>query len=511
MLSYQNIPQTQDGIAIVGIGGAGANILHCFASSSAEHVNLYSMSLDERVGRNSGNVQFVQLGKSSNRGLGSGGDPKVGREATEESRKSIMHMLEGKRLLVMVVGLGGGTGSGAAPVLARMAKEAGLFLVTVGIMPFTFEGSRRREQAQLSIDQLRETSDILFQFENDYMEVLFQSLGGARAVFAEADRLLARATAAIPTLASSPGLINIGLDELSSVMSGQDSRCLFGSGSALGANRAVEAAKQALSSPLMRYRNAARLVRRAIVHIAGGENLTMTEIRLAVETVRLNLKTDEVELFFGATVKESLGNKLRVTVIAAIDDNELMAQDDDKLEDQELREPMVITTAHVPMTPPAPNFLAPSPLSHAATLLSTSPTPPPPSSSPNLPPTPLPPSHLFLLSLYIIQSNDSTLISIITRCPLLLLVSNIIVCSGTPVLCLFESYHFFLSCMKRSQLNSILIRFSTGVDKKQLIIIITGCLTKFIRQCFLQRVLHRIGIKHQFRSLISKRFQIIRM
>ena len=211
MLPYQTIPQKEDGIAIVGIGGAGANILQCFAGSSANNVRLYTMSLDERVGRACGsNVEFVQLGSGLNHGLGSGGDPSVGAGAADESRADIERMLQGARLLVMVTGLGGGTGSGAAPVLAQMAREAGLFLVSVLVMPFSFEGKRRREQAELAREEIARLSDIVFCFENDYMEELFRNRPGARAVFEEVDRMLARATASVPMLASSPGFINHG-------------------------------------------------------------------------------------------------------------------------------------------------------------------------------------------------------------------------------------------------------------------------------------------------------------
>ena len=162
MLPYQTLTQKENGTAIIGIGGAGANVLQCFGSSSADNVRLCTMSLDERVGRACGNVKFIQLGEGLSHGLGSGGDPDVGREAMEESAERVQEILRDVKLLVMVVGLGGGTGSGAAPVLARMARDAGLFLVSVVMMPFSFEGKRRREQAVKAQEEIARLSDIVF-------------------------------------------------------------------------------------------------------------------------------------------------------------------------------------------------------------------------------------------------------------------------------------------------------------------------------------------------------------
>ena len=323
MLPYQTISQKDHGIAIVGIGGAGANVLQCFGTSSADHVRLYTMSLDERVGRACGNVEFIQLGEGLSHGLGSGGDPEVGRRAMEESAERIQKLLSDSKMLVMVVGLGGGTGSGAAPVLAQLAREAGLFMVSVIMMPFSFEGKRRREQAEKAYEEISRLSDIVFCFENDYMEELFRSRSGARAVFEEVDRLLAKATASVPMMTTSPGLINLGLDELATALENNDSRCIFGSGSGYGAKRAEEAARKALSSPLVTYHGALKFAKSVIVHIAGGESLSLTEIRRAMEIVHDALGSDEVAIFFGASVKAHLGDEMRLTLIASVDSEEL--------------------------------------------------------------------------------------------------------------------------------------------------------------------------------------------
>ncbi len=325
MLPYQTTSRKEDGIVIVGLGGAGASILQRFSGSSAENVRLCIMSLDERLGRECGNVEFVQLGAGLNHGLGSGGDPEVARMAIEESGTQVDGLLKDSRLLVMVVGLGGGTGSGVAPVLARKAKDAGIFLVSVVVMPFSFEGARRRRQADAALEEIATISDIVFCFENDYMEELFRSRTGAQAVFEEANALLSQATASVPLLANSPGIINIGLDELVTALDNNDSRCIYGSGKGYGPNRAEEAARAALESPLVAYHSALRHARTVIVHLAGGSNMSLAELRVAMETVREGLAGEEVNIFFGAAVKPHLGEEMRVSLIASVDYKEMQA------------------------------------------------------------------------------------------------------------------------------------------------------------------------------------------
>ena len=325
MLPYQTTSRKEDGIVIVGLGGAGASILQRFSGSSAENVRLCIMSLDERLGRECGNVEFVQLGAGLNHGLGSGGDPEVARMAIEESGGQVDALLRDSRLLVMVVGLGGGTGSGVAPVLARKAKDAGIFLVSVVVMPFGFEGTRRRRQADAALEEIAAISDIVFCFENDYMEDLFRSRTGAQAVFEEANALLSQATASVPLLANSPGIINIGLDELVTALDNNDSRCIYGAGKGYGPKRAEDAARAALESPLVAYHGALKHARTVIVHVAGGSNMSLTELRVAMETVREGLAGEDVDIFFGAAVKPRLGEEMRVSIIASVDYREMQA------------------------------------------------------------------------------------------------------------------------------------------------------------------------------------------
>lgn len=330
MLPFEQKPRPTRNIVIVGLGGAGAHILQRFSGSSAENVKLCIMSPDERLADTDGNVEFLQLGAGLNRGLGSGGDPDVGRSAFEESREQIAALLAEAHLLVMVVGLGGGTGSGAAPLLAQMAAEKGIFLVSVVVMPFSMEGSRRRAQADEALDAVSAASDIVFCFENDYMEELFDGKTKVKTVYDAANTLMAQATASIPLMANSPGLINLGLDELVTALRNNDSRCIYGSGKAFGVRRAEQAAKAALASPLVAYHHSLRFAHTVIVHIAGGNNMSLTELRTALETVRAGLPQpadgeEEVRLFFGASVKPHLGEEIRVSLTASIDAVEFAA------------------------------------------------------------------------------------------------------------------------------------------------------------------------------------------
>ena len=316
--------QEQAGIVIVGLGGAGAHILQRFSGSSAQNVRLCIMSPDERLGREIGNVEFLQLGAGMNHGLGSGGDPEVGRLSIEESRAAIADLLKNTRLLVMVVGLGGGTGSGAAPVLAKMASEAGVMLVSVAVMPFSFEGKRRRQQAEEALDAVTRLSDLVFCFENDYMEDFLAPTKSMNAVFEETNTILSQATASIPMFANSPGLINIGLDEMMAAIRSEDSRCVYGTGKGYGPHRAEAAAKAALESPLVAYHRAMDYTHTVIVHVAGGNNMSLTELRLAVESIRAALPED-TDIFFGASVKPHLGEEIRVSLLAAVDATEFTA------------------------------------------------------------------------------------------------------------------------------------------------------------------------------------------
>lgn len=325
MLHYQSPNIEEHKVAIIGIGGTGANILQCFSNSSTNKVELITMDLDERIGKGANNLQFLQLGKTLTHGMGSGGDPSLGQQAAEESHQSIIEHLSNKKLIVLIVGLGGGTGSGAAPYIAQIAKDMGIFLVTVSLMPFSFEGRRRVKQAQDALDQLTKESNILFCFNNDSMEELSAKQTGARAVFEKVNQLLARAAATIPMIANSPGLINIGLDDLSKVLETRNSRSLFGIGVGNGVERVEKAVARALKSPLMSYSSTSEYIQRILVHITGDESLSMSEVRQSCELIREAFPDRELEIFLGASTRPNLQDELRISLIASIN-NETLTQ-----------------------------------------------------------------------------------------------------------------------------------------------------------------------------------------
>lgn len=322
MLPYQSTDHSDAPrqVVMIGVGGAGANIIHCFGNPSQTNVQMVTMSLDDRLALSSPHIHYVQLGAKTNRGLGSGGDPAVGADAAQESEADIIQTIKGKDLVVLVTGLGGGTGSGAAPVIARIAKDLGVFLVVIATMPFHFEGRRRQSQAEISLRELLAYSQVLLCFENDHMESLIADGQGVHEAFALSDQLLAKATASVPTMALSPGLINLGIDELMSIMKDKNSRCVFGAASARGENRALRVAERTLESPMLSYKNVLSHVDSAIVHISGGESLSLSEIETVMATLHAKLP-DNVNIFFGAAIKTKLDDEIRVTFLSSIDKN----------------------------------------------------------------------------------------------------------------------------------------------------------------------------------------------
>ena len=320
MLPYQTTPRAGDKIAIAGIGGAGVNILQYFGGSSAENVALYAMAADPRLGRDCGNVRFVRLGGEEAPFTATGGRPEAGRGAMERSRAFMQEMLSGIRVLVMVAGLGGGTGSGAAPLLAEWAHRAGVYVVSVAIMPFRFEGAPRRARASQALDALQEWSDICLCFENDQMAELQDAQDGAQAAFDQANRILAQSVAAVPWIANAPGLVNLGLDDLAAAMRGRSgNRAVFGFGRGYGEDRVDEAVRTLMESPLLAHHLAhGGISGPVLLHVAGGEDLTLSEIEAVADAVQRQLTAYGQELLFGTSVKPALQRELRVTLIASV-------------------------------------------------------------------------------------------------------------------------------------------------------------------------------------------------
>ncbi|NJR43332.1 MAG: hypothetical protein HC767_12415 [Akkermansiaceae bacterium] len=220
------------------------------------------------------------------KGLGAGGDPELGRQATLEAEAQIREALRGSKIVFLCSGLGGGTGSGAAPIVTRIAREEGCFVVVFTTMPFAFEGKRRRDQAEAALNELAVLSNALVTFDNNRMGELVVAKQGVHEAFAAADQMIYESIKAVIRLVVRPGLINVGLDDLMSALRTNRSRCLFGSGIAEGADRAACALRNALSSPLLDQGALLKDAQTVLVHLSGGENLTLFEIELLMQSLQ---------------------------------------------------------------------------------------------------------------------------------------------------------------------------------------------------------------------------------
>ncbi|MEZ5302616.1 MAG: cell division protein FtsZ [Verrucomicrobiales bacterium] len=219
-------------ICVVGLGGAGSNVLDRIALEGMQEAELICANTDIRALSNSVANTKVQLGKKLTQGLGCGGDPELGLEAAQASEDELRKLLRGRVMVFVCVGLGGGTGSGAAPLIAKIAREEGAFVVGFATMPFSFEGRRRLRQAEASLEELQEVCNALVTFENDRMGSLVLPKEGIQQAFAGADKLISQSVRSVTSLVSQPGLIRIGMDDLITALRNRDSRCLFGYGHA---------------------------------------------------------------------------------------------------------------------------------------------------------------------------------------------------------------------------------------------------------------------------------------
>ncbi|MEM7147179.1 MAG: cell division protein FtsZ [Verrucomicrobiota bacterium] len=325
MLEYKKTTQTQKEMAdtsgfsvrVLGVGGAGANALDRIALEGMEEADLVIMNTDERALSTSVCSKKIQLGADLTKGLGAGGDPDLGHEAALEAAEEIRDQVKGQSVVFLCVGLGGGTGSGSAPVAARIARQEGAFVVVFATMPFSFEGRRRLEQANQSLDRLRADANALLVFENDRMGELILPKEGIQKAFAAADKVISQSVRAITQLVTRPGLIRIGLDDLLSALRNNDARCLFGVGSAKGSNRAQGALKKALKSPLLDEGNLLNRARNVMVHISGGESLTLFESETLMNDLLKHVR-DDAQVFFGTSIDQSMGDELSVTIISSL-------------------------------------------------------------------------------------------------------------------------------------------------------------------------------------------------
>ncbi len=304
-------------IKIIGVGGAGSNALDRIVLDGLERVDLIAANTDVQSLASSVATQKVQMGRDVTRGLGAGGDPELGFNAANESAEELREVLQGARMVFVCAGLGGGTGSGAAPCVVQMARETGALVVAFATLPFAFEGKRRSAQAAEALRQLQQLSDAVVCFENDRMGDMVLPKAGIHQAFAVADLTISQSVRAIVNVVRRPGLIRIGFDELLSALRSQDSRCLFGFGESDSDNRAHEALALALKNPLMDRGKMLTDARHVLVQISGGPGMTLTEVEIVMQELNRHVE-DHTQILFGTSVDGKMGNRLSVTLISSI-------------------------------------------------------------------------------------------------------------------------------------------------------------------------------------------------
>ncbi|MCE0488192.1 cell division protein FtsZ [Ornithinimicrobium sediminis] len=300
-------------IKVVGIGGGGVNAINRMIEVGLKGVEFIAINTDAQALLMSDADVKLDVGRELTRGLGAGADPEVGRKAAEDHTEEIEEALRGADMVFVTAGEGGGTGTGGAPVVAKIAKSLGALTIGVVTRPFTFEGRRRANQAESGIGQLREEVDTLIVIPNDRLLSISDRAVSMLDAFRSADQVLLSGVQGITDLITTPGLINLDFADVKSVMQGAGS-ALMGIGSARGEDRAVQAAELAISSPLLEASiDGAHGV---LLSIQGGSDLGLFEINEAARLVQEAAHPD-ANIIFGAVIDDSLGDEVRVTVIAA--------------------------------------------------------------------------------------------------------------------------------------------------------------------------------------------------
>jgi cell division protein FtsZ len=311
-------------IKIVGVGGAGSNVLDRIVLDGLNKADLIAINTDVQSLASSVASHKVQLGRTVTRGLGAGGDPELGYNAAYESADEIRQALTDARMIFVCTGLGGGTGSGAAPAVAQVARESGSLVVVFATLPFAFEGKRRLAQAREALAKLRENADAVICFENDRMGDMVAPKAGIHQAFAVADVTISQSVRSIVNLIQRPGLIRIGFDDLLSALRSPSGRCLFGFGESDSDNRAHDALTQALKNPLMDRGRMLADASHVLVQVAGGPAMTLSEVEILMQELGRHIN-DHTQILFGTSVDGRMGNRLSVTLISSLATEEEVA------------------------------------------------------------------------------------------------------------------------------------------------------------------------------------------
>ena len=300
-------------IKVIGVGGAGGNAVNNMIDFHTRGVEFITANTDMQALNSTMAPIRLQLGAELTKGLGAGANPDIGRRAAEEDREQLREALTGADMVFITAGLGGGTGTGAAPVIASLAREQGSLTIAVVTKPFDFEGKRRKQQAEEGLRALRAHVDTLITIPNQRLLQVVDRGTPLRAAFRVADNVLRQAVQGISDLITIPGLVNLDFADMQTIMSGMG-LAIMGTGTAQGEKRAVEATHQAISSPLLEESSITG-ARGVLINITGGLDLGLHEVNDVVAIVR-DTAHEEAHIIFGAVIDESLEDELRITLIA---------------------------------------------------------------------------------------------------------------------------------------------------------------------------------------------------
>lgn len=311
-------------IKVVGVGGGGSNAVNRMVESGLKGVEFIAINTDKQALYSSKAEHKLQIGEKLTKGLGAGANPEIGRKAAAESKEDIYRRLEGADMVFVTAGMGGGTGTGAAPIVSEIAKEMGILTVGVVTKPFTFEGKKRMAHAQVGIDELRDKVDTLVTIPNDRLLQVIEKKTTMLDAFKIADDVLKQGVQGISDLIAVPGLVNLDFADVKTIMMEQG-LAHMGIGSAVGENRASEAAKQAIQSPLLE--TSIKGAKGVLLNITGGKGLGLFEVNEAAELVT-EAADEDANIIFGAVINEDLDDELRITVIATGFDNAPLSKEE---------------------------------------------------------------------------------------------------------------------------------------------------------------------------------------
>lgn len=313
LIEFESKNEYSASIKVIGVGGGGTNAVNSMLRGQAMGVEFIVANTDIQSLEASLCEDQIQLGGSLMRGLGAGASPETGQLAAQESEEHIRNMLDGSDMVFITAGMGGGTGTGAAPTIARIARDVGALTVGIVTKPFSFEGNRRMIQAEAGIKELKDAIDTLIVIPNQKLLSFVGKQTSLTNAFGIVDDVLQQAVGSISDLIVTPGLVNLDFADVKTIM-GNMGKAIMGSGSAAGENRAIEAAEKAISSPLLDDANIDG-ARQILINITGGNDMTLAEVDEAATLITANAHED-ANIIFGTVNSEKMEGQMRVTVIA---------------------------------------------------------------------------------------------------------------------------------------------------------------------------------------------------